>query len=41
MAIILGEEELERNMLSLKNLRTKSEQELLTFKELTRKLKEL
>jgi histidyl-tRNA synthetase len=41
VAIILGEEELKQNMFSLKNLRTKSEQETLTYKELLEKLKEL
>ena len=41
VAIILGEEELKQNMFSLKNLRTKSDQETLTYKELLEKLNEL
>ena len=39
LAIIIGEQELEKDMFSLKNLRSKSEQEMLNFKELSDKLK--
>ncbi|MFL2706374.1 MAG: histidine--tRNA ligase [Gammaproteobacteria bacterium] len=39
MALILGEEELESKKISFKDLRTKSDQESLTFKNLIKKLK--
>ncbi len=41
MALILGEEELEENKISFKDLRTKSEQEILTFQDLLSKLKQI
>ena len=39
MALILGDEELESKKISFKDLRTKSDQESLTFKNLIKKLK--
>lgn len=41
MALILGEEELEENKISFKDLRTKSDQEILTFQDLLSKLKQI
>ena len=39
MALILGDEELESKKISFKDLRTKSDQESLTFENLIKKLK--
>ena len=39
IALILGKEELESKKISYKDLRTKSEQESLTFEEILKKLK--
>ena len=41
MALILGEEELEENKISFKDLRAKSDQEILTFQDLLSKLKQI
>ena len=41
MALILGEEELENNKISFKDLRIKSDQESLTFMDLLSKLKQI
>ena len=41
MALILGEEELEENTISFKDLRAKSDQEILTFQDLLSKLKQI
>ena len=41
MALILGEEELEENKISFKDLRTKSDQEILTFQDLLSKFKQI
>ena len=41
IAIIIGEEELEKKMFSLKNLRSKSDQEMLNIEELSDKLQDL
>ena len=40
IAIIIGEEELEKKMFSLKNLRSKSDQEMLNIEELSDKLQD-
>jgi histidyl-tRNA synthetase len=41
MALILGEEELVENKISFKDLRAKSDQEILTFQDLLSKLKQI
>ena len=41
MALILGEEELEENKISFKDLRAKSDQEIFTFQDLLSKLKQI
>ena len=41
MALILGEEELEENKISFKDLRAKSDQEILTFQDLLSKLNQI
>ena len=40
IALILGSEELENNQIGFKDLRTKSDQESLTFEDLLKKFKE-